>query len=95
MSNYETNPVGALQVDPCDRNDLDDDHIGVTPLCQLYDDLITQIMMFVIRNDSNLEGSPPNTESSRRKGQVTLQPSRSRSRSNFDDLVRPGVLWQS
>ena len=32
MSNYETNPVGALQVDPCDRNDLDDDHIGVTPL---------------------------------------------------------------
>ena len=34
MSNYETNPVGALQVDPCDRNDLDDDHIGVTPLCQ-------------------------------------------------------------
>ena len=52
-------------------------------------------MMFVIRSDSNLEGSPPNTESSRRKGQVTLQPFRSRSRSNFDDLVRPGVLWQS
>ena len=52
-------------------------------------------MMFVIRNDSNLEGSPPNTESSRRKGQVTLQPSRSRSRSNFGNLVRPGVLWQS
>ena len=52
-------------------------------------------MMFVIRNDSNLEGSPPNTESSRRKGQVTLQPFRSRSRSNFDDLVRPGVLWQA